>query len=53
MGEPKYTCGDCCFLDKDDGVPYYCLMKELYHFQKEGDEICDRFELRSSHAQGA
>ena len=46
MEETKYTCGDCLFLNKDDGEPYYCLMKELYHFQKEGDEICDRFEYK-------
>jgi hypothetical protein len=47
MHETKYACGDCLFLDKDDGEPYYCLMKELYHFRKEGDEICDRFELNA------
>ena len=45
MKEAKYTCGDCLFLNKDDGEPYYCLMDWLYHFQKE-DEICDRFEYK-------
>ncbi len=51
MKETKYTCGDCLFLNKNEGEPYYCLMKELYHFQKEGDGICDRFELRREQSQ--
>lgn len=46
MKDTKYTCGDCLFLNKNEGEPYYCLMKELYHFQKEGDGICDRFEYK-------
>lgn len=46
MKETKYTCGDCLFLNKDDGEPFYCLMKELYHFCTERDEVCSDFEYK-------
>lgn len=46
MKEINYTCGDCLFLNKDDGKPYYCSMKELYNVQNEDDEICNRFEYK-------
>lgn len=28
----KYTCGDCLFLVKDEGEPYYCAVRDLYTF---------------------
>ncbi len=45
MKETKYTCGDCAFLNTED-ESYYCLMKDLYHFCTERDEICGDFEYK-------
>jgi hypothetical protein len=41
MGENK--CGDCIFLIREDGEPYYCAVRDLYHICKESDTACVLF----------
>jgi hypothetical protein len=35
-------CGNCVFLEKDDGFPY-CLRMDLYTERALDDEACDDF----------
>ena len=35
-------CGDCAWLEKDDGTPY-CLMLDLYTERALDDDACDDY----------
>lgn len=37
----NHTCGDCLFLVKDEGKPYYCAVRDLYTFCTEDDKACE------------
>lgn len=41
------TCGDCLYLQTADGEPYFCVVKDLYHFYEKTDAACGDFEERS------
>ena len=44
FGLPQKTCGNCLFLVKDDGKPYYCAIKDLYHLCEETDSACKEWK---------
>ena len=44
MNETEKTCGNCLFLIKDDGKPYYCAIKDLYHLCEETDSACKEWK---------
>ena len=37
-------CGNCSFLVRTDGEPYYCAVRDLYSFRKENDRACKDWE---------
>ena len=41
---PQKTCGNCLFLVKDDGKPYYCAIKDLYTCREETDSACKEWK---------
>ena len=43
FGLPQKVCGNCLFLVKDDGKPYYCAIKDLYHLCEETDSACEEW----------
>ena len=36
-------CGDCAYLIKDEGEPYYCAIRDLYTFRDAYDAACEDF----------
>ena len=40
--EAAEKCGDCVYLEKDDGSPY-CLMMDLYTERELDDTACEYF----------
>ena len=44
MNETEKTCGNCLFLVKDDGKPYYCAIKDLYTCREETDSACKEWK---------
>ncbi len=44
--ETDKRCGDCLWCEKDDGEPYYCLMKDLYTLVSPNDKACEEFEAK-------
>ena len=44
FGLPQKTCGNCLFLVKDDGKPYYCAIKDLYTCREETDSACKEWK---------
>ena len=36
-------CGDCVYLIKDEGKPYYCAIRDLYTFCEETDKACEEW----------
>lgn len=37
------NCGNCVYLIKDDGEPYYCAIQDLYTFRKAEDTACQEW----------
>lgn len=37
-------CGDCLWCIKDEGEPYYCVMRDLYYFVTLNDKACQDFQ---------
>ena len=44
MNETEKTCGNCLFLVKADGKPYYCAIKDLYTCREETDSACEEWK---------
>jgi len=38
------SCGDCTWLVRSEGKPYYCAIHDLYDFRKEDSNACVDFE---------
>lgn len=41
--ENNKRCGDCRWCMKDEGEPYYCVMRDLYYFVTPNDKACQDF----------
>lgn len=39
----EQTCGDCIYCVKSEGKPYYCAIKDLYHFVDANKMACEEF----------
>jgi hypothetical protein len=44
-------CGDCVFLEKEDGFPY-CLLMDLYTERAIDDDACQYFAEEKDDDQG-
>jgi hypothetical protein len=44
-------CGDCQWLIKSGGRPYYCAIKDLYTIRNNQDNACEEF-LEADDGQG-
>lgn len=42
----RRTCGTCYWCCKEEGTPYYCLMRDLYYFVEEDKRACGEWEER-------
>lgn len=48
MNETEKTCGNCLWLCKEDGEPFYCLLRDLYTFREVTDEACREWSERDN-----
>ena len=44
MNETEKTCGNCQWLIKNEGKPYYCAIKDLYTCREETDSACEEWK---------
>ena len=43
-GLPQKFCGNCLWLVKDEGKPYYCAIKDLYTLREPTDKACEEWK---------
>lgn len=43
-GLPQKYCGNCYWLVKNEGKPYYCAIKDLYTCREPTDEACEEWK---------
>lgn len=44
VGLPQKYCGNCQWLVKNEGKPYYCAIKDLYTCRESTDEACEEWK---------